>query len=474
MTVKKRLFVLDTNVLMHDPWSIFHFQEHSVYLPMKVLEEMDHHKRGMTETARNVRQVSRILDELVKGVSQEKLKKKGIPLRKLAGHKLANGHGRDVKGGLFFQTEPMANLLPDVMPSSVPDNAILNVVLVLKEKHSTKDVVLVSKDLNMRIKAAILGIHAEDYSSDQTIEDLSLLPCGVKELPKDFWEVCGADGMEIYQENGSVFYRLKNPDVKEWYPGLCIHLDDEDKGEFEAIVRYITDDVATVELIDDHYEEGHSVWGVVARNPRQNYALNLLLDPNIDFVTLLGVAGTGKTLLALAAGLSQVFDHKLYREIIVTRATVPVGEDIGYLPGTEDEKMGPWMGALRDNLEFLSSSESGNEEIEQSGQMMLRRKIRIHSMAFMRGRTFLERYIIIDEAQNLTSKQLKTLVTRAGPGSKIVCLGNIAQIDTPYLSETTSGLTYAVESFKNWDHSGHITLETTERSRLADFANEHL
>jgi PhoH-like ATPase len=200
----------------------------------------------------------------------------------------------------------------------------------------------------------------------------------------------------------------------------------------------------------------------------------MLMDPELDFVTLLGAAGTGKTLLTLAAGLTQVLDENRYSEIIMTRVTVPVGEDIGFLPGTEEEKMTPWMGALMDNLEVLNRTEGGGDWGRAATDDLLRSRIRIHSVNFMRGRTFLNKYIILDEAQNLTAKQMKTLITRAGPGTKIVCLGNIAQIDTPYLTETTSGLTYVVDKFKSWRHAGHITLMRGERSRLAEFASDEL
>jgi len=206
----------------------------------------------------------------------------------------------------------------------------------------------------------------------------------------------------------------------------------------------------------------------------QNLAINLLTDPEIDFVTLLGTAGTGKTLLALAAGLAQTLDGKRYKEIIMTRLTIPVGEDIGFLPGTEEEKMAPWMGALMDNLEVLAQPSEGGSWGRGATDDFLMNKIKLRSLNFMRGRTFLSRYIIIDEAQNLTAKQMKTLITRAGPGSKVICLGNIGQIDTPYLTETSSGLTYVVDRFKNWQHGGHVTLQTGERSRLAAFASEVL
>ena len=230
---------------------------------------------------------------------------------------------------------------------------------------------------------------------------------------------------------------------------------------------------AIIEMATDHRSPNHAVWGIRARNREQNFAINMLMDPEIDFVSLLGTAGTGKTLLALAAGLTQTLDLNLYREIIMTRVTVPVGEDIGFLPGTEEEKMTPWMGALMDNLEVLTQTEGGEWGRAATGDL-LRNRIRIHSLNFMRGRTFLNKYIILDEAQNLTAKQMKTLITRAGPGTKIVCLGNVAQIDTPYLTETTSGLTYVVDRFKGWEHGGHIILLRGERSRLADFASDKL
>jgi PhoH-like ATPase len=232
---------------------------------------------------------------------------------------------------------------------------------------------------------------------------------------------------------------------------------------------------AEIETLTDYTHPRTSVWGITARNREQNFALNLLMNPEIDFVTLLGQAGTGKTLLTLAAGLTQVLEGRRYSEIIMTRVTVPVGEDIGFLPGTEEEKMGPWMGALEDNLEVLNKSdEDAGDWGRAATHDLIRNRIKIKSLNFMRGRTFLNKFLIIDEAQNLTPKQMKTLITRAGPGTKVICLGNIAQIDTPYLTEGSSGLTYVVDRFKGWKHAGHITLQRGERSRLADYAAEVL
>jgi PhoH-like ATPase len=260
--------------------------------------------------------------------------------------------------------------------------------------------------------------------------------------------------------------------VNDWHPNQFVY-DPKDDG-FEAVVRKIEAEVATLEVTQDFRSERHAVWGITARNREQNLALNLLLDPDIDFVTILGPAGTGKTLLTLAAGLAQTLDTNRFSEIIMTRVTIPLGEDIGFLPGTEEEKMEPWMGALMDNLEVLTQGQEGGSWGRAATQDLLRHRIKIRSLNFMRGRTFLNRYLILDEAQNLTSKQMRALVTRAGPGTKLVCLGNIAQIDTPYLTETTSGLTYVVNRFRGWQHAGHVTLVRGERSRLADFASEVL
>ena len=239
--------------------------------------------------------------------------------------------------------------------------------------------------------------------------------------------------------------------------------------------RDSTDQNINVTTVTDYRQEGgQRVWGIQARNREQNFAFNQLMNPDIDLVTLLGIAGTGKTLLALAAGLEQTLEQHRYQEIIVTRATVPVGDDIGFLPGTEEEKMTPWMGALMDNLEVLAKTEDAGSWGQAASNDLIHTKIKLRSLSFMRGRTFLKRYLIIDEAQNLTRAQVKTLLTRAGPGTKIVCMGNIAQIDTPYITPTTSGLTYLVERFKQWPHSGHVTLARGERSRLADYASKVL
>jgi PhoH-like ATPase len=365
----------------------------------------------------------------------------------------------------------MESVLPDSLPGHGADNAILANTLALQQKFRNVRVTLVSKDINLRIKAAILGVQAEDYSSDKTIEDADLLASGVQQLPPNFWEKHGK-GMESWQQQSRTYYRVRGPLVREWQPNQFIY--DPGENGVEAVVRKLEGESAILELTIDYRAERNNVWGVTSRNREQNLALNLLMDPEIDFVTVLGPAGTGKTLLTLAAGLAQTLDHNRFSEIIMTRVTIPLGEDIGFLPGTEEEKMEPWMGALMDNLEVLTQGQPGGTWGRGATNDLLRHRIKIRSLNFMRGRTFLNRFIIIDEAQNLTPKQMKALVTRAGPGTKMVCLGNIAQIDTPYLTETTSGLTYVVNRFHGWSFSGHITLVRGERSRLADYASEVL
>ena len=457
-----KLFVLDTNVLLHDPSSLFRFEEHDIFLPIVTLEELDNNKKGMSEVARNARQVSRSLDGLVGDVDEGI--EQGILLDKLG--------SREAIGRLFLQTQALETSLPETLAAGKADNQILGVVQALQRKFAERQVVLVSKDINMRIKARALGLRAEDYHNDQVIDDLDLLYGGTLALSADFWER-HSKGMESWQQGGHNFYRISGPAVASFTLNQFVYL--EGDMPLSAQVKELNGKTAVLQTLRDYGHPKHAVWGLTARNREQNFALNLLMNPEVDFVTLLGQAGTGKTLLALATGLAQTLEHKRYSEIIVTRATVPVGEDIGYLPGTEEEKMQPWMGALEDNLEVLNQgSGSGGEWGRAAATDLIRSRIKVKSMSFMRGRTFINKFLIIDEAQNLTPKQMKTLVTRAGPGTKVICLGNIAQIDTPYLTEGSSGLTYVVDRFKGWGHSGHITLQRGERSRLADFAADAL
>ncbi len=459
-----KLFVLDTNVLLHDPMCLFRFEEHDIFLPMIVLEELDSHKKGMTEVARNARQTSRLLDALAGAQGADIAA--GLALH-------TTGH-REATGNLLFQTLPLDYSLPMSLPQGKADNQILGVVEAMRKQHPSREVVLVSKDINMRVKARALGLATDDYQNDKTLDDGDLLYSGSLALPGDFWSTHG-QSVESWQQGQHTFYRISGPIVPSLLINQFVFFESPGEPSLYARVSEIRGKTAVLKTLKDYTHLKNAIWGVTARNREQNFAMNLLMDPEVDFVTLTGTAGTGKTLMALACGLTQALDDRRYSEIIVTRATVSVGEDIGFLPGTEEEKMGPWMGALDDNLEVLSKTDTGAGEWGRAATSeLIRSRIKIKSMNFMRGRTFLNKYLIIDEAQNLTPKQMKTLITRAGPGTKIICMGNLAQIDTPYLTEGSSGLTFAVDKFKGWPHGGHITLARGERSRLADFASEVL
>lgn len=466
---QRKLFVLDTNVLLHDSNSLFKFEEHDIFLPMMVLEELDHQKKGLSEVARNARQVSRSLEGLVGDHGLDK------PIN-------LDGIGNtEARGAVTFQTSALDTTLPIQLPLGKADNAILAVVNALTQSMPKREVVLVSKDINMRLKAKALGLLAEDYRHDHVLDDSDLLYDGVMPLPDNFWTKHGKN-MESWQQGGTTFYRISGPLCSQFMVNQFVFTEGDDP--LYAQVRETAGNTAVLATLRDYSHGKNNVWGITARNREQNFALNLLMNPDFDFVSLLGHAGTGKTLLALASALTQTLETKRYNEIIITRATVPVGDDIGFLPGTEEEKMQPWMGALEDNLEVLHlgtgkssnnlNNPQGTEAPRNSTMELVRSKIKVKSLSFMRGRTFMNKFLIIDEAQNLTPKQMKTLVTRAGPGTKIVCLGNIAQIDTPYLTEGSSGLTYVVDRFKGWPHAGHITLQRGERSRLADYASDAL
>jgi len=441
----RKLFVLDTNVLMHDPASLFRFEEHDLYLPMGTLEELDSNKKGISDVARNARQASRFLDEIVSVKGGDIAA--GLPIR------TRNG-GPSAAGRLFLQTEAINADLPATLPAGKTDNQILSVVRHLQKKTPARGVILVSKDINMRIKARALGLATEDYYNDKVLEDTDLLYTGVNKLAPNFWDTHGRD-MESWKKDGHTYYRVRGPLVPQLHLNGFVY-DESGERPLHALVKEISGRTAVFATLREYSHAKNSVWGIVARNREQNFALNLLMNPDVDFVTLLGQAGTGKTLLTLAAGLTQVLDEKRYSEIIMTRVTVPIGEDIGFLPGTEEEKMQPWMGALEDNLDVLNVSDgSGGDWGRAATRDLVRSRIKVKSLNFMRGRTFLNKWLIIDEAQNLTPKQMKTLVTRAGPG-------------------TSSGLSFVVDRMKGWAHAGHVTLARGERSRLADHAAETL
>ncbi|MDA8389856.1 MAG: PhoH family protein [Gammaproteobacteria bacterium] len=450
MTALTKLFVLDTNVLMHDPAALFRFEEHDVYVPVVVLEELDMHKKGVSELARNARQASRFIDETLSGAGDLTI---GAPLP---------GTAQRPGGRLFIPIDEESP--PAGFTTATTDNRLLALTQTLTRTHRGREVVLVSQDINLRIKARTLGLKTEDYTSERVLEDADLLYRGVDSLS-------GTAAIETPAEQGMP-YLIRPGGPAAWFPNGFL-VGSALPAPLQALrIRECTDDYVTADPVQDYTRL--RVWGINARNLEQNLALNLLMDPDVDFVSLLGQAGTGKTLLTLAAALEQTIEQKRYSEIIVTRVTIPVGADIGFLPGTEEEKMSPWMGAFEDNLDVLNRTELGTPAHSQwaraAAHDLVRSRLKIKSLNFMRGRTFQQKFLIIDEAQNLSAHQIKTLVTRAGPGTKVVCLGNIAQIDTPYLTETTSGMTYVVDRFKAWMHSGHITLQRGERSRLADYA----
>ena len=450
---ERKIYILDTNVLIHDPSALTRFDEHDVVLPIAVLEEMDKVKRGFDELARNVRAVSRQLDEISADC-----------------HDLDKGCPLPGGGSLFFELNHRAlEILPESLARGSGDNRIIAVTMALQKDHPERDVILVSKDINLRIKARALGLNAEDYRSDKVVDDLAILCSGRVQLGEGSW----ADGSQMQVddvvEDGNHHVSHYRFDWPEQLP--LPHINDfvELSGEKEQALRCIgVGPNRQVHLKEMHSYRGarNAVWGVQARNAEQNMAMNLLMDPSMDMVSVLGLAGSGKTLLALASGLNQTLDLGVYERIVVTRATVPMGQDIGFLPGTEKEKMEPWMGAISDNLKLLLGNDfHGLSALDQY-------KIEITSLSFARGRTFTKTWLIVDEAQNLSPHQMKTLVTRMGEGSKIIILGNNAQIDTPYLTAHTNGLSMAVMRFAGWPHAGHITLRASERSRLAAYAAE--
>lgn len=452
-TEKRKIYILDTNVLVHDPNALQRFDEHDVVIPIVVLEEMDKIKKGLDELARNVRDASRQLDEL------------SAECEDLSKGCLLPGGGR-----LYFEmsTVESLKLLPDSLARSGGDNRIIAVSLSMQQQHPDRHVILVSKDINLRIKSRALGLRTEDYRSDRVVTDLSILPSGKQRLDEAEWSLMAED-MDVGEHDHGNRYIVTWPEEKGLpFLNSFVVL----PGEREVAVQCTRiDEGRRVHLCDitSYRNDRHAIWGIKAKNLEQNMAMNLLMDANLDLVAMLGLAGSGKTLLALACGLHQTLDMGLYEKILVTRATVPMGQDIGFLPGTEREKLEPWMGAITDNLSILLGDEAQN-----ISDILGQHRIEIAALSFARGRTFTKTWLIVDEAQNLTPHQMKTIVTRMGEDSKILLLGNNAQIDTPYLTAHTNGLTQATMAFAGWEHAGHIALKASERSRLASRAVEVL
>jgi PhoH-like ATPase len=436
---------------------LIRFAEHDLMIPFVTLEELDNNKIGTADKNRNARSAIRMIEQVVDG-AQAADYSKGFPLATIA--------GKDA-GRLFVRADAASNLLAKFDEKF--DNRFLALLEELRAEQPEKQIALVSKDINLRIKATVLGFTAEDYKSDRVIEDSDYLWRGYRQVEEDFIEkhLCPKTGSS-WSDTGFAHYSLKQPKEALLDSEFLVFPDGTLFQAYETTPK-------TVKIRQRVNHAHKPVWGVRSLNEEQSMAMNLLMDPNIDFVTLLGPAGTGKTLLALAAGLEQVLELKTVGEIIFTRATVSIGDEIGFLPGSEEEKMLPWLGAMEDNLDVLTGNGTGGSEWKHAATRdLIMSKIKIKSISFMRGRTFHSKFVIIDEAQNLTAKQMKALITRAGDGTKIICMGNLSQIDTPYLSETNSGLAYAAERFKGWAHYGHIILEKGERSRLANHANDVL
>lgn len=451
-----KLYVLDTNVLIHDPTAIHNFEEHQVVVPMTVLEELDKLKMGKASIATDCREAIRQIDRIIGSASPTEISN-GVPILRPDGGKL----------GYFSILLDSFDSHSPTLKLDLNDNKIINSVISLQEKFPRREITLISKDINMRLKARGCGIPAQDYQNDQLLSDVELLEKGYHTFPNSFWD--SQSRVETIQDATGTYHRVPRADLPE---DLYINRFLVDEKGFIGKVVSLDSDFAT--LLDLPVEQLMSAkaWGLHPRDIPQALALHLLLDPYVHLVSLSGQAGSGKTILALAAAIEMTLQSKIFKRIIATRSTRGLDEDIGYLPGTEAEKMEPWLGAITDNLEALHSED---EHSKSSVDYILQKvPLQFKSLNYIRGRSFQQSLILIDECQNLTPHQMKTIVTRAGAGSKVVCLGNLAQIDTPYLNPISSGLTYLIERFKDFPYGGSIHLEGSPRSALAEYAETHL
>lgn len=450
-------YVLDTNVLIHDPTSILNFDEHHVVIPITVLEELDSLKSGRQSIAADCRQAIRELDKLLGRADCSSVE---------SGVMIPRGEDKKNIGTLSVLMSEVPEGVA-MLSSHLNDNKILNDVGFLKQNNPGRRVVLVSKDINVRLKARGCGIESQDYHSDQLLSDIEQLNTGYVEFKDSFWDL--VNDVDTVQQDGRTLHKVsRDLFAMEVYPNQFIH---DETGFLARIVNVQTDFVTLLHINLPHLM-AEETWGLKPQDTYQAMAMNLLMDPDIHLVNLTGAAGSGKTILALAAAIEQTVPKKIYRRIIVTRSIQGLDEDIGFLPGTEEEKMEPWLGAITDNLEALHwEDENCSSSVEY---VMNKVPLMFKSLNYIRGRSFQSSLIIIDESQNLTPHQIKTIVTRAGNGSKVICLGNLAQIDTPYLTATSSGLTYLTERFKAFDRGGNVLLQGVPRSALAKFAEEHL
>jgi len=441
----KKIFVLDTNVLLHDVKAIEAFEDNDVVIPIVVIEELDNFKTDADDRGKNARIVSRTLDSYrTKGRLSE-----GVPTE---------------SGGTLRIEMEKERVLPPSFVFNKSDNGILNIAYFLKKNEEThkinnkKPVIIVTKDTNLRLKAEAIGVEAQDYTTDKI--NYSELYTGVTEL-------------EIDAPAIDAFYKNKAMPLPEgnFYPNEFIILKANDGSKKSAVGRVGNNGEAIIKLLPP---QEPTAWGIKPLNKEQRFAMELLLDDTLDIVTLVGAAGTGKTLITLATGLQRTLDEQKYRRLVVCRSVVPVGKDIGFLPGTKEEKLEVWMGAIYDNMAFLADRKNPDDGEEKAKYILDSGKVEIASITHIRGRSLPQQYMIVDDAQNLTPHEMKTILTRAGEGTKVVVTGDPYQIDTPYLDAESNGLTYLVDRLKGQKSHGHITFTKTERSRLADIASKLL
>ncbi|MCR9385449.1 PhoH family protein [Vibrio metoecus] len=453
----RKLFVLDTNILLHEPLAIYSFKEHDVVIPMTVLEELDRIKDSKRDVARDARVAIRALEHLFHDATPEEITE-GIPLSKQEG----------ATGTISILADYELHETVKAFTDKEGDNRILNAVLYLQTQRAPRAVVLVTKDINMRLRAKGAGVlYVEDYRTDQLIDDIQYLTKGFQTRPGSFWD--SVEDVASYTLGGKTFHKL---DRAPFDPTFLNQYVIDEESDFAARVETIDGDKLTLRDLSRERMMHRKAWGITPKNIYQGMALDALLDPDIDLVILTGAAGSGKTLLAMAAALEQTVERKMFDKIIVTRNTPDIGESIGFLPGTEEEKMMPWLASVTDTLEALHK----NDHCTDGSLKYIcdKANIQFKSINFMRGRSIQNAFVLLDECQNLTASQIKTIITRCGEGTKIVCSGNLAQIDSHYLTPVTSGLTYMVERFKNFEGSANIHLNGVVRSRLAEFAEENL
>ncbi len=445
--MKKKIFVLDTNVLIHNPHSMFSFDENHVVIPITVIEEVDNFKKGVDEKGRNARQIGRYLD----GLREQGSLKKGV---------------KTEKGGIIqvMLSRKVSDTAKDVLITDTNDNLIIGTALYLKQKNPNTKVMLVSKDANVRIKADAVGLEAANYETDK-INFQELFSGYMKFIVDD-------DTLRDFEEK-----KFLTNEFGEIYPNQFVILCRDEDDQNGIIARYSVENNTIYPLKYYHNQE---IFGIKARNEEQVMSFDLLMDPQVKLVSLVGKAGTGKTLIALAAGLNQVVENNNYKRLVVSRPVSPLGKDLGYLPGTKAEKFNPWMQPIYDNMEILLSGKSEREN-NNNGKIFGKKQtslkdyldfgfIELEPLTYIRGRSLPNQYIIIDEAQNLTPHEMKTIITRAGEDTKVVLTGDPYQIDIPYLDSESNGLSIAVEKFKAEIIVGHVTLDKGERSALADLA----